>query len=132
MKLGFFVFCLLSVFLKSAETCELNESCPASNGQSGIVKVGRHCEVFMSLSRKDKRSFGRCGFLGKSTLVCCPIPIELRVQSRFTRKAVDQCKKFAQKPAVDDIDEINTRIYNGDKSDVGEFPHFSQIGQNQI
>lgn len=118
---------LISVNLaRSLEACEMDESCTTSNGNHGIVKADRDCAYFMSLSIKDKRSFGRCGFLGRSSLVCCPNP--LKVWSRFTRKAVVECEKFGKAPEDEDSNELVHRIVNGKMADAGEFPMFAQIG----
>jgi hypothetical protein len=122
------IFALSLNFVMPLEACEKSDVCTTSNGNPGIVKDAGDCKFFLSVSRKARSRFMPCGFEGSIPLVCCPTECPSKVSTRFLRKAIDECTKFGKKPEEENFVGDLFRVTNGKRSEVGEFPHFAQLG----
>lgn len=122
MRLPIFAAFLLSVNLvEFTKACEIEDACSISGDETGVVKLDRDCEEFVRFSR-DKQRTSRCGFHGKSSLVCCSIS---GTRLGATENAETACKRFGTPPP-----NFSTtfKILGGTDAELAEFPYFAQIG----
>ena len=128
LKRLLFAFLTLSLTI-FCEVCEKNETCVFHDRNLGTIKLSSDCKTFFMFSRSIRFQQAPCGYVGMVPLICCPSKSPFKLQSPFTRKVIEECKKFGVRPKDADEDiKITSRIMNGEISDIGEFPHFASLG----
>jgi hypothetical protein len=132
------IFALSLNVVMPLEACEKGDVCTRRDGNPGIVKDAGECKVLLSVARTGRSRFMPCGFEGSIPLVCCPAESSPKVETqmlgiaqfhdpfqvRSVRKATQECDNFGPRPLNIFVD----KIMNGKESQVGEFPHFAQLG----
>lgn len=121
------VFLLITAAaIKVHALCELDEACQTHKDELGSIQKISDCQRFKVLSPKKKRLFKTCGWSdGAIPLICCPNNLE--IGSRFdllnsTVSVTEMCESFGE------FHHVISRIIGGRSCEVGEFPHFAQLG----
>ncbi|XP_070501542.1 serine protease persephone-like [Chironomus tepperi] len=146
-----FVIFLNVVLINSHEE---GSQCPNFDGSTGICRVQTKCKWALDGLKNKQftvRQLVQCGFQNRNVIICCkedipPPPVDLVMQTttkkhqpgdivytddddlqtipKVPRKAVQACDKIKKMNFLG----IDFHILNGNRTEVGEFPHQVVLG----
>ncbi|XP_044581446.1 serine protease persephone-like isoform X1 [Cotesia glomerata] len=122
----FIIFIFFGLFATGFTQLEEGSECLLENGSPGVCTKLPECPPKLDDARKGRRTAlsSRCGFAGFIEVVCCPAPVQGKIN---IRPADIACHDY-ENEILSGIERLTWHILAGIEAAAEEFPYLAALG----
>lgn len=109
---------------ENQDSHQIDDDCEMYENTPGVCKLDSECLLTASTKMHKILTLKRCGFSGRSMIVCCPKDSLGEIDARsVSRKSDLACKHLGKRPP-----QVTSRLIGGSQANRSEFPQFAALG----